>query len=167
MCGSKKGLSRFRHQVHSGLLIIGTLETNSSEIWIKGKNFLTPKWMSRNECGNVACKMSAISSRPQCVNMPYNRIRKCRQNDCLAVTGGVPGCRFDSIRYQKRLATFRFHIRNHRKTHLLTHYPPSDAIWWHRYWPIMARIIAWCPMAPRPLPEPLLTLNHWHTSTMS
>ena len=66
--GSDNGLSPERCQaiiwIIAGILLIGTLGTNFSEILIKRHSFS----FTKNAFENVVWKMAAILSRPQCVN---------------------------------------------------------------------------------------------------
>ena len=68
--GSDNGLSPERPQAiiwtNAGILLIGPLGTNFSEILIEIQTFFTEE----NTFENVVCKMLFISSRPQCVNVP-------------------------------------------------------------------------------------------------
>ena len=68
MIGSDNGLSPERHQAiiwtNAGILLIGPLGTNFSEILNKTHIFSFKK----NAFESVVCEMSAIFSRPQCVN---------------------------------------------------------------------------------------------------
>ena len=65
--GSDNGLSPGRRQAiiwtNAGILLIGPLGTNFSEIFIKMDIFI-----QENAFENVVWKMAAILSRPQCVN---------------------------------------------------------------------------------------------------
>ena len=43
----------------------------------------------------------------------------------------------------------------------------SDAIWWHRSRSTLAQVMAWCLMAPSPLPEPMLTHHQWDSLALT
>ena len=66
--GSGIGLSPVRRQTitwtNAGLLSIGPLETNSSEIWIETENFS----VNENAFENVICEMGGIFFRGTWVN---------------------------------------------------------------------------------------------------
>ena len=66
--GSNNGLSPGRRQAiiwtNAGILLIGPLGTNFSEILIEKSNI----FVEENTFENVFCEMLFISSRPQCVN---------------------------------------------------------------------------------------------------
>ena len=66
--GSDNGLSHERHQAiiwtNAGILLIGPLGTNFSEILIEIQTFSLKKIYTFK---NVVCEMLFISSRPQCV----------------------------------------------------------------------------------------------------
>ena len=66
---SDNGLSRGRRQAiicnNAGILLIGPLGTNFSDFFYRNSNI----FIEENTFQNVVCKMSAILSRPQCVNM--------------------------------------------------------------------------------------------------
>ena len=66
--GSDHGLSPGRRQAiiwtNAGILLIGTLGTNFSEILIGIRNI----FIEENGFESVVCEMAAILSRPQCVN---------------------------------------------------------------------------------------------------
>ena len=66
--GSNNGLSPGRRQAiiwtNAGILLIGILGTNFSEIWSEIHTFL----MHKNAFENAVCEMEAILSTPQCVN---------------------------------------------------------------------------------------------------
>ena len=65
--GSDNGLSPDRRQAiiwtYAGILLIGPLETNFSEILI---GILT--FSSKNAVESVVCEMAAVLCRPQCIN---------------------------------------------------------------------------------------------------
>ena len=67
--GSDNGLSPGRRQsiiwTNAGILLIGPLGTNFSEILIEIQTF----FIEKNALEHVVWKMSAILSRPQCVKM--------------------------------------------------------------------------------------------------
>ena len=67
--GSDNGLSPGRRQAiiwtNAGILLIGPLGTNFSEIVIEIQTFL----LKKNTFENVVCEMLFISSRPQCVKV--------------------------------------------------------------------------------------------------
>ena len=67
LIGSDNGLSPCRRQpiiwTNAAILLIGPLGTNFNEIFIKIQIFSFQKFFE-----NVGCEMSAILSRPQCVN---------------------------------------------------------------------------------------------------
>ena len=66
--GSDNGLSPGRRQAiiwtNVGILLIGTLGTNFSEILIE----IRINFIQENVFESVVCEMAAILSRPQCVN---------------------------------------------------------------------------------------------------
>ena len=66
--GSDNGLAPERRQAivwtNAGILLIGPLGTNFSEILIEIQTF----FIEENTFENVVCEMLFISSRPQCVN---------------------------------------------------------------------------------------------------
>ena len=66
--GSDNGLSPGRRQAiiwtNAGILLIGLIGTNFSEIWIEINTFSIKKMHFKN----VAWKIAAILSQPQCVN---------------------------------------------------------------------------------------------------
>ena len=67
--GPDNGLSPGRHQAivwnNAGILLIGPLETNFSEILILNRNSYI--FIQENAFQNVVWKMAAILSRPRCV----------------------------------------------------------------------------------------------------
>ena len=69
--GSDNGLSPDRRQAiiwtNAGILLIGPLGTNFSEILIEIQTF----FIEENTFENVVCEMLFISSRPQCVNESF------------------------------------------------------------------------------------------------
>ena len=75
--GSDNGLSPGRRQaiiwINAGILSIGSLGTNVSEISIAIHTF----FVQENVFENVVCKMAAIMARPHCVNT-----WKTEQNGC-------------------------------------------------------------------------------------
>ena len=73
--GSDNGLSLGRHQAiiwtNAGILLIGPLQTNFSEVLIKIDIFI----IQVNAFENAVWKMAAILSRPQCVNSMPDGVR--------------------------------------------------------------------------------------------
>ena len=65
--GSDNGLSPGQHQAiiwtNAGILLIGPMGTNLSEIWSE----ISYIFIQYNALENVVCQMVAIFSRPQCV----------------------------------------------------------------------------------------------------
>ena len=70
--GSDNGLSPGRRQAiiwtNAGILLIGSLVTNFSEIFIEIHVFIHDFWTFDLVFKNVVCKMAAIFSRPLCIN---------------------------------------------------------------------------------------------------
>ena len=54
---------------NAGIVLIGTSETNFSDILIETHTFS----IQENACHNAIWNMAAILSRPQCVNIPHNK----------------------------------------------------------------------------------------------
>ena len=65
--GSVNGFAPERRQTilwtNDGILLIGPLETNLSEIFYRNSNI----FIQENALENVVCEMASILSRPQCV----------------------------------------------------------------------------------------------------
>ena len=64
-----------------GILLIGPLGTNCSEIWIE---ILTFSFKKINVFESVVCEMAAILSRPQCVKTEYSlNILTCKKHELV------------------------------------------------------------------------------------
>ena len=86
---SDNSLSPGRRQAiirtNAGMLLIGPLVTNLSEILIEIHTFL----IQENAFHNVVCKMVAILSRPQCVNKTWALLVRYTSNFLLRFIGMV------------------------------------------------------------------------------
>ena len=78
--GSNNGLLPGRRQAiictNAGILLIGPLGTNFSEILAKIMTFSFNIFIQENVFESVVCEMAAILSRPQCVNWFSKVLRK-------------------------------------------------------------------------------------------